>query len=291
MSVTRAYAGGHFEATVDGSVITAYVKQVEGGDFRENVLDEPIGSHSQRVKHLGTTEIEPISIECGFAGALPLLEWIQASWRHKFNTRNGQITHASYDLKGTKEHHFREALISEVTIPSLDVSSKDPAFLKVKFQPEDIEVKQQAGAAIGGTQTPRQKLWSANSFRFTMRGIPDLKYTSKIESFTIKQGVKKFYTGPNRLPELAPTNLVFPNLSCTIPERYTKDLDAWSKDRSDQREGSIEFLGPDKQLLFTITLYEVGLSHLTVVSSSANQDQLKKCKFELFVGRMDIEFS
>ena len=57
-----------------------------------------------------------------------------------------------------------------------------------------------------------------------------------------------------------------------------------------QRTGSIEFLSPDKsKTLFRINLSEVGLLNTNVVASTANQDQIKRAKFELYVGKMEID--
>ena len=64
------------------------------------------------------------------------MKWIQGSWRKEFGRRNGQITHADFNLNKQVEHEFYEALITETTFPTLDGGSKDAAYLKVKLQPE-----------------------------------------------------------------------------------------------------------------------------------------------------------
>lgn len=286
----RPYAGGHFVFDIDGVPLPAYVKSVEGGAVRRNVVDEPIGGHSQHVKHFATTEIEPISLECGFAGAEPLLAWIRASWQHEASYRSGQIVHGAFNLLSTKMISFREALITEVTFPTLDVFSKDPAFLKVKLQPEELEVMKLPGLPLSPLQSSLQKLWTANSFIMTLSEAPTMISVTKIDSFTIRQNVKKQYNGPSPLPELVPTGLVFPNITGTIPESYADALEIWDKRRSREAFGTIEFLSPQKLPLFSIILKEVGLVHVGVQQSSGNQDQLKRAKFELYVGAMDILF-
>ena len=42
-------------------------------------------------------------------------------------------------------------------------------------------------------------------------------------------------------------------------------------------------------MLFRINLYEIGLGHCQIPQSTANADQIKRVKFELYVGRMDID--
>ena len=61
-------------------------------------------------------------------------------------------------------------------------------------------------------------------------------------------------------------------------------------DPSVQKTGSLEFLGPNKsEVLFRINLYEVGMIAVSMMASTANADQIKRAKFELYIGRMDLD--
>jgi len=74
---------------------------------------------------------------------------------------------------------------------------------------------------------------------------------------------------------------------------YIKTDDgAGTKDPVAQKSGAIEFLTPDrKKTIFKINLYEVGLAFIGVEPSKANDDAVKRLKFELYVHRMDIDGS
>lgn len=294
----RSYTAGHFELQIDGHSSTAYLKSVDGGWARASMVDEPVGPDNTRVKHTSTVDIDPFTIDFGFSGANDVLMWIQSSWRKKYNRRNGAIVHADFDLKRTFEHEFYDALIAETTFPALDGSSKEPAFMKIKVQPERILTRKTAGGRVQSNTGSKQKLWSASAFRLNIDGVDDFKYANKIESFTIKQGIKKLYTGEERFPQIEPTKVEFPNITGTISTAYADKLFNWyeeyvikgKRDPAAQKTGSLEFLTPDrKSTLFAINLYEVGLQHLSIQQSTANQDQIKRCKFELYVGRMDID--
>lgn len=296
----RSYTAGHFELAIDGHVSTAYLKSVEGGFVKAQPIDEPVGPENQRIKHSSVADIEPFTIDIGFAGAGDIMRWIQASWRKDYNRRNGQITHANFDLKKTFEHEFYDALITETTFPTLDGSAKESAFMKVKIQPERVVSRKASGGAVQGTVTSKQKLWNPSAFRFSIDGIDEMKFVNKLESFTIKQGVKKYYTGEDRFPQIEPTKIEFPNLSGTISVEFADKLMQWYQDyvvkgQNDvkaQKTGSIEFLAPDKKTtIFAINLYEIGLLHFQILQSTANTDQIKRAKFELYVGRMDIDGS
>jgi hypothetical protein len=295
---TKSYAAGHFELLIDGHKTTTYLKAVEGGWAKANVIDEPIGADPNRVKHLGTVELDPISLEFGLSGSRQLLEWMQGSFNRKWSRRNGQISHADFNLNETFEHWFYDALITEASFPTLDGSSKDSGYLKCKIQPERVLTKPGPPKSISGQYTITQKQWVPSSFRFTIDRLDAMKYTNKIDGFTIKQGIKRLYTGADRFPQIEPTSIQFPNLTGTIALAYADDLLKWHSDyvfkgtvdpRS-QLTGSIEYLTADRtNTIFRINLFEIGLMSAMVEPSTANSDSIKRVKFEMFVGRMEID--
>lgn len=294
----RAYSAGHFELQIDGHPTTAYLKTVDGGFMKGNVIDEPHGADGVRMKHLAMVDVEPFQVECGIAGAGEILKWIQGSWKKQFSRRNGQITHANFDLYGTYEHEFFDALVQETTFPTLDGASKDAAFLKVKFQPERVISRKALTQRVHSITTDKQKQWLPSAFRLDIEGLEDMRYVNKIESFTIKQGIKKFYTGESRFAQIEPTKIEFPSLSCTIALDYADRLLEWHEkyirlghtDPSAQKVGSLEFLTPNrKSVNFRIALFGVGVPNLQIMQSSANSDQIKRVKFELFVERMELD--
>jgi len=292
----RAYAAGHFEMAIDGHKTTSFLKSVDGGYPKQKVIDEALGSENMRAKHGGTWEIDPITIDFGFAGASEVLKWIQGSWRKDWSTRNGEIIHADFNLKQTFIQEFSDAQITETTFPALDGSSREGAYMKVKFLPEKVVMKQKAGAQVTAIGGMKQKQWLSSSFRLNLDGIPDVDKVNKIEAFTIKQSVKAFYVGQDRFPTLTPTGIQYPNLICTIAEAYANDVLKWHQDnvkgkseKQGQISGSLEFLNAEKKTIFRLNLYEVGLASYQIVQTTANEDKLKRVKFELFVGRMDLD--
>jgi hypothetical protein len=293
-----SYAAGHFELIIDGAPTTAFLKSVDGGWAKHSIIDEAIGPNNMRVKHAALPEIEPVSFEFGLSGANSVLKWIQESWNKNPSRRSGQISHGDFNNHCKFEHHFAEALITETSFPALDGASKDAAYIKCKFQPENVMTKKGDGKPLAGKSAPKQKMWLCSGFRLNIDGIDEMKYVNKIESFTIKQGCKKLQVGEMRHAELIPTKIEFPNISGTISMAYADKLIAWHEDyinkgKADpaaQRTGSIEFLSPDKsKTLFRINLSEVGLLNTNIQASTANQDQIKRAKFDLYVGRMEID--
>ena len=295
----KSYTAGHFELQLDGKPTTAYLKSVDGGYMRHAVVDEPIGPNNLRIKHSSVADIDPISFDFGLSGANSVLQWIQASWNKDYGRRSGQITHANFNMQPTLEHQFSDALITETTFPALDGASKEAAYVKVKFQPEQVNItKASSKTPLKATMGAKQKLWLCSGFRLHIDGVEGMEYANKIESFTIKQSIKKLLTGMHRFPQIEPTKIDFPNISGTISLEYADGVLAWYdkyiskgiREGRGQKWGALEFLSPDRaKVLFRITLKEVGLTHASVSQSTANTDQIKRVKFELFVGKMELD--
>jgi hypothetical protein len=298
LPTSKSIPAGHFELSLDGSKITTYLKNVSGGWAKAQAIDDGKGTSSGRIKHLGPVEIDPMQVEFGLSGANPVLNWIQGSWNRKWTRRSGQITHADFNLKQTFEHHFSDALILEATFPTLDAYSKDTAMLKCKFLPEMVRTLQSdPGAQITSNFTYKQKYWAASSFRLRFDQFDGMEHTSKIDAMTIKQGVKKLYTGKDRFPQIEPTKIEFPNIVGYISLGYAKPLLKWhndyvftgDKDPKAQLSGTIDFLPPDRSKpIYSINFFEAGLISAHIEDAQANADQIKKVKFEMFVGYMEL---
>ena len=299
MSDKRSYTAGHFELQLDGAITTAYLRSVDGGFIKANPIQEPIGPDNHRIKHVSTVAVQPLAVDFGLSGAEDVLKWIQASWRKDYSRRNGQVTHADFDLYKTFEHEFFDALIAETKFPTLDGSSKDAAYIQIKIQPEHVITKPvKSQTRISAPLGAKQKMWMCSGFRFNIDGLDEMKYTNKIESFAIKQGIKSFYNGHDRYPTIEPTKIDFPNIVGTISLEYADRLHDWYKkavltgeaDPKAQKTGSLEFLSTDrKSTIFRINMYEIGIHKWSIAPSVANAGEIKRAQFELFVGRMDLD--
>jgi hypothetical protein len=293
----RAYSAGHFELKIDGMPQSAHIKSIEGGWPKQNVSDEPVGGEIQRIKHGTTVEIEPIQLEVGMAQTDFLLKWIHDSWDRRFARHDGSLIHGDFNYKNVFQHDFYQALIEETTFPALDASSKDAAYLKVKLRPEMVDLKEGDGSDLVGNHKGKQKLWTCSSFRMSLDNGVDLSKVNKIDSFTIKQGVKPVNAGPMRMAELEPTKVDFPNLKLTVSMAYAQSLFDWYKrvvidgqdDETSETTGSIEFLDNSRtKVLFRIDLSGVGIQSFNLPKSEANQDAIKRCAIELYVTEMQI---
>lgn len=299
MPVKRAYPANQFVFILDdGKADGGLIRSVSGGGVRGEIVEEGLGNDFHHAKHVGVVELEAITLEMGMALSGPFLEWLRASWRKEFSRMNGEIIHADFDYRERVSQSFRDALITETKFPSLDGGSKEPAYLTVSLQPEHCKLEKGNNQVVRGVDSPKQKLWTASSFRLDIDGI-DCSHVNKIDGFAVKQKVKQFHTGEDRFPQIEPTGLEFPNLTIYLALDYAADFIDWhdeyvmqgAKENVSEKNGSITFLSQDTSSdLFSIVLYRVGICNLEIEKSSAASDDIKRCKIELYVESMDLKF-
>jgi hypothetical protein len=290
---------GHFQLDIDGHDNPAYLNAVEGGFVRHGNVNESVGADNLKIKHSSQVEIEPFTITFGFASAGSILKWIQSSWRKNVTRRNGQITHADFNLNPTYEHEFTGAILTETIFPELDGSSTKPAMLKIKFQPETVHSSRiNSGAQVRPISNVQQKAWLCSGFRLTVDGVSGFEYTSQISSFSVKQSTRNFFVGQDRYAQVEPGRIEFPTITGSIAEGdYVRNIEEWyqqsvAQGMSDwraQRTGALEFLAPDRtEVLFRLK-FEGGLNGFSMAPSTANASEIKRRKFELYFEKFDLD--
>lgn len=285
----RSYAAGKFMMSLDGE--PSLLKSFDGGNIKAEVVTHAQSTDLYAVKHISTLKFEPFKIEVGISMGKGLYEWIKASLDKAHVRKNGFIASANYDYKAMEYRHFRDALITEITVPALDAASKDSAYLTVGFRGEEITMQKGDNADLKGVLNTKQKAWLCSNFRVEIGGLPCAR-VSKIDSFTIKQNVVDDAVGSMRINCIEPSQIEIPNLKLTIS---AADLEPWAKWFDDfvikgnngqdkELNGAIEFLDPSmSRVLGTVNLMNVG------IFSMAQQKQEKGDKINSFVVELYVE--
>jgi hypothetical protein len=225
-----------------------------------------------------------------------VIDWISDSWRREYSRKSGSILHADFNQKVQAEQWFYDALITETQFPTLDASSKDPAYLTVKIQPERIEMKKGSGDLKAGLGA-KQMLWTASNFTFTVDGT-NLDYVKKVEGFTVKQNTKSMHVGQARHATIEPTGIEFPDISIEMPLAHADDLFKWyedyvvkgHKDTKSEREGELVFWDQNFSWpLMTVKLHRMGLFSLQINKSEAAGESIKTVKAQFYVEALDLE--
>src|SRR5262249_29111847 len=136
----RSSVGRYFQLLLDeGSAPAGFVRSIELGGIKGELLAQQVGGQAYRVKGIHNPVVDPVTIQVGFSMRDVFCNCIAKSWAGEHARQNGSLIIYDHNMAAIYEYQFREALILETTVPALDATSKEPAFMTVKFQPEVAE--------------------------------------------------------------------------------------------------------------------------------------------------------
>ncbi len=298
-AVPRQGAAGQFGLRIDGSNFLGFVKSYSGGFIRGEVATDQRGRENVVKKHITKIAYEPFTVEVGMGMSNDFYEWISATWDKGQVTKNVELLATDFDKKVQSIREFRDAYITEVTIPTLDGSSKDPAYMTIKTEPSKIFYRPGDGSTVGAKSPTKTKKWLSSNFRITLGDLPCTR-VAKVDSFTWKQGVIKDEVELFRELTRITSKAVVPNLKLTISMADIEPWMDWHKSfvidgmSSDSEElgGSIEFLGPDLITeLATIDLSHVGIISIETDRAEANKEEVARFEVELYVEQMAFSYN
>jgi hypothetical protein len=293
----RSYVAGNFFLNLDG-VKTGFLKSVDGGGIVGDVVSESSGASYYTKKHIGNVKYEDININIGFSMTKAIYDWIAASWMMNYQRKNGAIVACDYKLDAKTQREFFNALITETTLPACDGSSKEPAYLSIKFAPEYTRYSKASGKAAGEYGKNEQKMWLPSNFRLEIDGL-DCTKVNKVDSFTIKQSVQTDAIGDARDYAVEPGKLEFPNLKISMAEVTADSWWAWHKDfvidgnndEAREKGGRLVFLSPNRQTeLAEVKFSNLGIFKINADKAEANADSIKRVKAELYCEKMEFNY-
>jgi hypothetical protein len=293
-----SFAGGRFAIMLEGAGFLGFVKKLSGGLIKGELAEHQLGPGNVRKKHIASISYEDITVDVGMGMAPGFYEWIQAAFDSEHISKNGEIHACDFDLRSMSIREFRDAHISEVTIPALDGSSKDPAYMTVKLSPGEIEYRPGTGGRIAGEVRRPRKKWRCSNFRFELGDLP-CRRVARIDSFAWKMGVIKDEVGAFRIPTKHPARIEVPNLRVTVSMADLKPWEDWHRSfviegncgEDAELDGAITFLGRDPgEELARIDLINVGILSLDTWGRQADKEEVSRFIVELYVEEMRFEY-
>lgn len=295
----RAFVSGRYALELDG-VFAGWVQSAEGGHAVSDVVTERLGPDYIVKKHIGNVKYEEITVKVGTGMSKAFYQWIADTMEGKPGRKNGSIVTASYDMKEMSRLNFTHAIITEIGMPALDASSKNAAYITVKFKPEITRLAKGTGERVKApVTTARQKQWLPANFRLRIDGLePSMTRVNKIEAITIKQKFTEDAVGEWRDYEREPASLEIPNLVITLAESHADAMYDYFEDfvirgnnaEDKEKGGTLEYLSPDlKEVLFKLEFRNLGIFKLTPDKVEAGSEQLRRVKAEMYCE--DIRFS
>ena len=294
MPAVRSYVAGNFQLVLDG-VNCGFLKSVDGGAPVAEVITESVGSSYFAKKHIGQVEYGPFVLQFGLSMTKDLYEWINASWTGSYTRKNGAVVATDHQLEAVSQREFFNALVTETSFPALDGSSKNPAYMTLRFAPEYTR-NSKASGKVTSPAKGEQKLWLPSNFRVAIDGL-DCTSVSAVDSFTVKQSVAVDDIGEARDYLREPTKLEFPNLKITMMESSAESWFNWFEDfvikgnseESKEKNGSIALLSANlAEELLRIDLFNLGIFKIGKDKAEANSDRITTVTAHLYCERMEL---
>ncbi|MDX2089431.1 MAG: phage tail protein [Kofleriaceae bacterium] len=298
MADQRTYTAGRFVMDIDGYNV-GFLKKFEGLNMEADIVSNDLGPDNMQKKHVANIKWTPGKATVGIGMGKSMYEWIKASFDKGYVTKNGTITSADFNYKAMSQLTFMNALITGVTVPKLDGSSKDAAYFDIEFEAEQVRWAKGGGEDIRGQIGAKQKAWLCSNFRLTMGGLPCSRVAS-IDSFTWKCAVASDAVGIFREATKHPAKVTTPDLKFSISmadyQAWADAAKKWFVDgqhlESDEMTGSIEFLAPDmKKVIGSIDLIGCGFKKFSTDSKEANSEKIARFNVEMYIEGMKFNLN
>ncbi len=301
----RSYTRGNFTLDIDNYNV-AFLKKFSGLAMQGDVVANDLGPDNVQKKHVSNIKWTEGRATIGIGMGKGMYDWIRQSFDKAYAPKNGSFTAADFDYKAQSRIDFMNALITSVTVPKLDGSSKEAAYFDIAFDPEQVRWSKGGGEDIRAKLGPKQKAWLCSNFAFELGSLP-AKRVASIESFTWKCSCTPDQLGAFIEPTKHPAKVTVPDLKIAVSYADHQPWADWAKSwfvdghhlERDELEGRIVFMGPDmKQEIGYINLHNVGLKSFgdsTYTNDSqqeetnaANSEKIKRFSPEFYVEKMEF---
>ena len=297
-ATTRNFARGPVVLELGGTQ-QALLKSADGGDTIAQVITYRSGSEPVAHKQIGNVKYEDFALLTNFDIELPYAQWIVDMPNFQVTRKNGAVVVGDFNFAVRSRREFQQALISEITIPMLDASSKDLGYFTIGVTPEHASDGSLKGSISKKSQNV-QKRWQIQNFRLEIDGL-DCTRVNKIDSFTIKQKIVENRLGESRDVGIVAESVEFPDLAVQFGATSLPSWQKWFDDfvvkgnssDSDEKSGRIVFLAPDlKTELGVLQFHHVGIYALDPDnepdSAGALGESLARARALLYVEQMNF---
>ncbi len=292
-----ANTGGRLMLDINGEN-AAFVKKFSGFAMEADIVSNDLGPDNVQKKHVAKTRWTPARATIGIGMGKECYQWIKAAFEKGTSPGAGRSRWPTSTTKRCAVQTFRDALITSVTVPRLDGSSKDAAYFDVEFEAEQVRFSPGGGEVIGKAG-PKQKPWRGSNFRVDMGGLPCGRVAS-VDSFTWKCAVASDDLGIFREPTRHPAKVTVPDIKLSISMAdYAAWADAarkWFLDgqhlEDNEMQGSITFLDPNMtDEIGGIDLINCGFKKFSQDDFDGNSDKAARFNVELYVEKMKFRLN
>lgn len=284
---SNSYVAGGFALEISGVVVGA-LASMTGGTVYADVVKETVGSDRIVHKHLGGVKYEDITITCGVPSG-KLAEWLVEFLSGNQTARDGAIITLDYSHKQQRRLAWKGGLITSVTFPRLESSSKDLAHLTITIRPESTSEAPASGSLAVPTASTTH-LWRASNFSVGLTGI-DCSKVAIVDELTVTQNVEEAALGDLREGQRTLGGLDVGNLVLTVTATGVADFTHWRDDfilkghntAADEKAATLHYLSSDLHTeLMALSLSGLGISRLEPNSATSGTQTVARMTATLY---------
>jgi hypothetical protein len=275
--------------------------KIEGGNAVAEVVTVAQSGQYWDRKHIANVKFEAMKASLlGIHGG-PIYDRIKQLLANDHQYFQGAVHAYDFNMKTKAIKEFKDALMTEVTFPTCDGSTKEPAYLSITWQPQECVNLKGDDSNQPGAWKAQQKTLSGSNFRLTVDKIKDAcKFVNKVEPLTIKAPAGTDQVGDGRIYTNVPTSGVnYPNLEFSLAESAAELVYQWHQDFvikgncSEEAETTAELTYFDQALakeLIKITFFNVGIYNLVADPFENHKETIRRVKVSAYCERMLVEF-
>ena len=275
-------------------VNAGFLKKFDGLQMEADIVTNDLGPANIQKKHVANIRWTPAKATIGIGMGKEMYTIIQRAFEAQQKPFDGALHVADFNYKIQSSLNFTGAIMTSVTVPKMDGSSKDAAYFDLEWEAETVRWLKGDDSDIRRPIAPEQKAWLCSNFRFEMGGLP-CNRVATIDSFTWKCAVVRDPIGE---PTRRAAKVTVPNIKVEVS---MADYDAWFQaakkwfidgdhEAKDEMAGAIVFLAPDmKTEIGRVTLKNCGFAKFTHGALEANSEKVARFSCEFYVE--DMEFA
>jgi len=295
MAPQHTNTAGGFSLEVNGGN-AGFLKKFDGLQVEADIVSNDLGPGNISKKHVANIKWTPGKATIGIGMGKETYAIIQQAFKANPKPFDGTLYLADINYKLRSSLNFTGGIISSVTFPKLDGSSKDAAYFDLEWEAETVRWLKGDNSDIHDKIVPKPKAWLCSNFRFEMGSLP-CNRVATIDSFTWKCAVAPNRTGIVREPTKHPGKVTVPDIKVEVS---MADYDAWAEaakkwfvdgehEEKDEMSGAIIFLNPDlKTELGRVSLENCGFAKFTHPALEANSESVARFSCEFYVENMEL---
>lgn len=248
--------------------------EMSGGSIKADVISESLGPQTQRLKHVGAVSYEDLLITCGTGMSRAFYSWIGDSFAGSATRRDGAVVLLDSSQAPAARLEFSHALIKSVSLPELNHSRNETAYMKVAISPAFTRSGEASRSEKPGVYASAlQKAWNISDYRIKIPGLEtDCANVTQVGALNLGQIFVEDNLGEARDGMKEQGRSEYSDLILRLPGNRAPGFFKWFEDfvvngnnaSVNEKQGVLEYFAPNSNKAY----FEVEFSGLGIYKVS-----------------------